>query len=70
MSKGFRCQLKAATSKKDEAELLIYDEIGKSFWGEGVEAKQVIKDLATVTAKKIRVRINSIGGDVFDALAI
>jgi ATP-dependent protease ClpP protease subunit len=65
----FRCQLRAE-AKKDEAELLIYDEIGKSFWGDGVDAKTVVQDLAGVTAKKLRVRINSAGGDVFEGLAI
>ena len=69
MSKAFRCQLRAE-AKKDEAELLIYDEIGASWFGEGVTAKQVVKDLAAVTAKKIRVRINSAGGEVFEGLAI
>lgn len=65
----FRCQIKAST-KKDEAEILIYDEIGKSFFGDGVDAKQLVQDLAGLTAKKLRVRINSAGGSVFDGLAI
>lgn len=57
-------------AEKDEAEILIYDEIGKSFWGDGVAADQFVKDLAKVTAKKITVRINSAGGQVFEGLAI
>lgn len=68
-STHFRCQLKA-NAKKDETELLIYDEIGASWFGEGVTAKQVVKDLADVKSSKIRVRINSAGGDVFEGLAI
>lgn len=44
----------------------IYDEI--SWWG--VSADQFIRDLDEVTASKLRVEINSPGGDVFDAVAI
>lgn len=54
----------------DEAEVFIYGEIGDSFWGESVSARQFAKDLAGVTAEKITFRINSPGGEVFDATAI
>jgi len=50
----------------ETAEILIYDEI--SSWG--VDAKQFVKDLAGVTAKSIRLRMNSPGGNVFDGIAI
>lgn len=50
----------------DVAEIFIYDEIG--YWG--VEAKDFIRDLASVSAPKVKVRINSPGGSVFDGLAI
>lgn len=65
----FLCQIHAA-AEGDQAEILIYDEIGASFWGEGVSAKQFVKDLAGLEASQITVRINSAGGDVFDGLAI
>lgn len=55
-----------ATSE-DEAEVFIYDAIG-GWWG--VEASQFVKDLSTITASKINLRVNSPGGDVYDALAI
>lgn len=55
------------------AELFIYDYIGKSWWNDdAVSAKQFIDELqalpATVTA--LRTRVNSLGGSVFDAVAI
>lgn len=61
--------LKAAA--KDEAEILIYDAIGKDFWGDGVTAKQFDTDLkAFGSVRRLNVRINSAGGDVFDGVAI
>lgn len=58
-------------SIKDEVEeftLYIYDVIG-GMWG-GVDAQEVAVALAASTASTIHVRINSPGGDVFDAVAI
>lgn len=51
----------------DIAEVLIFDEIGGSL---GVSAKRFAMDLQEITAPTIRVRINSPGGSVFDAIAI
>ena len=52
-------------------ELFIYDEIGESFWGEGVTAKNLVGYLNDLkSASKINVRINSPGGSVFDGNAI
>lgn len=50
----------------DEAEILVYDEIG--FWG--IQAADFKRQLAQVDAKTIHVRINSPGGSVFDGIAI
>lgn len=68
-----RTQPKAAAGKlivkasdDDTTELMLYDEVG--FWG--VTAKQFAEALATVTTPKIRLRINSPGGDVFEGYAI
>lgn len=54
------------------AEIVIYDEIGKSWWGEDtVSAKQFLTDLADLgEVSDISLRINSPGGDVFDGVAI
>lgn len=49
-----------------EATIYIYDPIGWPF----VEARQVAQALAGITAETLNVRINSPGGDVFEARAI
>lgn len=55
----------------DTAELLLYDEIGESFWGGGTSAKQFAADLKAIKGvKTLTVRINSPGGSVFDGFAI
>ncbi|GHE85027.1 head maturation protease, ClpP-related [Streptomyces fumanus] len=51
----------------DEAELLLYDEIG-GWWG--CTADQLIADLRGITAPRMRVRVNSPGGSVFEGVAI
>lgn len=52
-------------------ELDIYDVIGESFFSEGVTAQDVRRRLKqSQDAKTIRVRINSVGGDIVDGLAI
>ncbi len=50
----------------DEVEILVYDLIGWPF----NDAGDFVRTLAEITAKTITVRINSPGGDVFDALAM
>lgn len=60
-------------TKKDHADLFVYDAIGKSFWDEDtVTAKSFVAELAALpdTVRSIAVRVNSPGGDVFDAVAI
>src|SRR5437879_6820438 len=57
---------------KDEIEILLYEMIGQDFWtGEGTTAKLFAEDLrAAGPLKKIHLRVNSPGGNVFDGLAI
>lgn len=50
----------------DEAEIFIYDEIG--FWG--ITADDFVRELRGVSAKRITLRLNTPGGDVFDGIAI
>jgi ATP-dependent protease ClpP protease subunit len=52
--------------EKDEAEILIYDVIG----GWGITAQSFIDRLKNITAKTINIRLNTPGGEVFDATAI
>jgi ATP-dependent Clp protease protease subunit len=61
-----------ADAESSTAEIVIYDEIGKSWWGEEtVSAKQFLDDLnALGEVTNITLRINSPGGDVFDGVAI
>ena len=61
-------QFKAAGKR---GEIWLYDQIGESFWGEGISAKVFQKELSSLgKVDLINLRINSPGGDVFDGLAI
>lgn len=51
-------------------EILIYDRIGAGFFSEGVTAAKFVKDLNDIDAEEITVRLNSPGGNVFEAVAI
>lgn len=57
---------KVNSQSDDEAEVLIYDVIGWPF----SDASELVRALAGMKQKTITVRINSPGGDVFDAMAI
>lgn len=50
----------------DTADVFIYDEIG--FWG--ITAADFVRDLRSITAKNITLRLNTPGGEVFDGIAI
>lgn len=52
------------------AEVLIFGDIGESWWSESVTAKSFITELNALEADAITVRINSAGGSVPDGLAI
>lgn len=52
------------------ASIWVYEEIGENFWGEGLTAKQFVKDLAALDVDAIDLHINSPGGNVFDGQAI
>lgn len=52
------------------AEILIYGDIGESWWDETVSAKSFMQELATLDVDAITVRINSLGGSVPDGIAI
>lgn len=55
-------------AEENEATVYVYDVIG-GFWG-GVDAEQFAKDIAALDVDTIHVRVNSPGGDVFDARAM
>ena len=58
--------MKVRNADDDRAEVLIYDMIGDY----GVTAADFVTEFRQVKASKVDVRINSGGGDVFDAVAI
>lgn len=60
----------AAMGAQAASEILIYGDIGQSWWEDTVSATQFVKDIAAIDATHITVRINSIGGSVPDGIAI
>lgn len=57
--------------KGDTAEVLLYDQIGRnSFFEEGIDAKTFRDQIKAVKAKTLNLRVNSPGGDVFEAAAM
>ena len=58
-------------AKGDIGEVLVYDQIGKDYEGNGLTAKAFADGLAALgKVKRINVRINSNGGSVYDGTAI
>lgn len=64
---AFRHSVSASTGA---LEIDVYDAIGETWDGEGVTAKGVRDLLKQANAKTIALRINSMGGDAFDGVAI
>lgn len=64
--------LRPVGSADNEYELLIYGDIGDSWWGESVTAQSIVQQLAALPAgvTQLNVRINSYGGSVSDGMAI
>jgi ATP-dependent Clp protease protease subunit len=67
--KEFKVIVNAAQT---EAEILIYDQIGESFFGGGITATAISKELKALpqNLKVLNIRINSPGGDVFIGMTI
>jgi len=64
--------LRPVAASSTEYELLVYGDIGDSWWGESVTALSVVQQLQALDAgvTQINVRINSYGGSVSDGIAI
>jgi len=52
------------------AEILIYGDIGESWYGDTIAAKDFVRDVAALDVTELTVRINSYGGSVTDGIAI
>lgn len=63
-------QAAAAAGVVSAAEILIYGDIGESWWDETTSARDFVADLQGLDVQAITVRINSLGGSVPDGLAI
>jgi ATP-dependent Clp protease protease subunit len=64
-------EMRSKRKDKKYAELVLYGEIGEDFFGEGITAQRVsdaLKEYGDV--EQLDVRINSMGGSVFDGVAI
>jgi len=59
-----------AKHKNKTAEINIYGDIGDSWFGDSVTAKDFVKEIAALDAEEITIRINSYGGSVSDGIAI
>lgn len=62
--------IRASARDVRAAEVLIFGDIGESWWGESVTAASFVRELAELDADHITVRINSYGGSVSDGIAI
>lgn len=54
----------------NRAEVFIYGDIGESWFGESVTAKDFVEQIGSLKGHALDVRINSYGGSVSDGLAI
>lgn len=63
-------QLAVTTGPTSAAEILLYGQIGDTWWEEGVTAEAFVSALAALDVDRINLRINSPGGNVFQATAI
>lgn len=69
--KPWKLDVRAAGGDASQLELVVYDVIGADFFGGGVTPQAVLEKLRTSPeAKKIVLRINSVGGVLDDAKSI
>lgn len=61
-----------ASASAEHCDLVMYGNIGSSWWEEGVTAKGIVDQLQALSpkTKQINIRLNSYGGSVADGLAI
>lgn len=60
----------SADATSPDFELLCYGDIGESWFGDSVSARDVVQQLQQADASHVLVRVNSYGGSVSDGIAI
>ena len=60
----------AALGAAGTAEVFIFGDIGESWYGDSVAAKDFVREIAALDVDEMTVRINSYGGSVSDGIAI
>ena len=60
----------SALQKNGTADIFIYGDIGESWTGETVTAREFVQAIGEITSSQIDLRINSYGGSVTDGIAI
>lgn len=68
--KFYTIRNRASAAGEKSAEVLIYGDIGESWWGESVAAKDFVKEISALDVDQLDIRINSYGGSVSDGIAI
>lgn len=64
-------EIRAAATADDALEMLLYGDIGESWYSEGITANGIKNKIAAAGPhSKIRLRINSFGGDAFEGVCI
>ncbi len=58
------------SNQGERAEVYLYGTIGDDFWGDGNSAKEFASQLNELSPKPLDIRIDSGGGDVYEAFAI
>ena len=70
ITNNFHLALNVSDEEEEEAELLIFDQIGSDFFSDGITATDVVTFLSENKTRDINVRINSPGGFVFEGITI
>ncbi|MDK6079665.1 ClpP-like prohead protease/major capsid protein fusion protein [Massilia varians] len=60
----------AGNVQASSAEILIYGDIGESWYADTIAAKDFVREVAALDVEQLTVRINSYGGSVVDGIAI
>ncbi len=70
LQKWYSIRARAAAQGVKSAEVLIYGDIGESWYGDSVVASDFVREIAALDVEQITIRINSFGGSVSDGIAI